>query len=131
MAARRRFPLHIIVFLTPAVLIYTAVMIWPLANTLRLSLFGVEGGQRVFVGLRNFHTLFGDPKWSGAFWNALTNNIWFFVVHMLVQNPIGIALAAILSSPRLRGAAFYRTAFFIPAILSFVCLLYTSPSPRD
>jgi raffinose/stachyose/melibiose transport system permease protein len=39
---------------------------------------------------------------------------------MLVQNPIGIALAAILSSPRLRFASFYRTAIFIPAILSFV-----------
>lgn len=39
---------------------------------------------------------------------------------MLVQNPVGIALAALLSSPRLRFAAVYRTAIFIPAILSFV-----------
>ena len=39
---------------------------------------------------------------------------------MLVQNPIGVLLAALLSSPRLRGAAFYRTAIFIPTILSFV-----------
>ena len=39
---------------------------------------------------------------------------------MLVQNPIGIVLAALLSSPRLRGAAFYRTAIFIPTILCFV-----------
>jgi len=37
-----------------------------------------------------------------------------------VQNPIGILLAALLSSPRLRMAAFYRTAIFIPTILSFV-----------
>lgn len=118
--ARRRFPVHIVVFLAPAVLIYTAVMIWPLANTLRLSLFSMQGGERVFVGLDNFRTLFGDPKWSASFWNALKNNLWFFFVHMIAQNPIGIALAAILSSPRLRGAAVYRTAFFIPAILSFV-----------
>ena len=118
--ARRRFPVHIVVFLAPAVLIYTAVMIWPLANTLRLSLFSMQGGERVFVGLDNFRTLFGDPKWSSTFWNALKNNLWFFFVHMIAQNPIGIALAAILSSPRLRGAAVYRTAFFIPAILSFV-----------
>jgi raffinose/stachyose/melibiose transport system permease protein len=39
---------------------------------------------------------------------------------MLVQNPIGVLLAALLSSPRLRMAAFYRTAIFIPTILSFV-----------
>ena len=118
--ARRRFPVHIVVFLAPAVLIYTAVMIWPLANTLRLSLFSMQGGERVFIGLDNFRTLFGDPKWSASFWNALKNNLWFFFVHMIAQNPIGIALAAILSSPRLRGAAVYRAAFFIPAILSFV-----------
>lgn len=107
---------HILVFLAPAVVIYTLVMILPLFGTLRLSLFRPEG----FVGLANFQTLFGDPRWSASFWNALGNNLWFFVVHMLVQNPIGIALAALLSSNRLRGAAFYRTAIFIPTILSFV-----------
>ena len=111
---------HIVVFLAPAVLVYSAVMVFPLFNTLRLALFNIEDGQRVFVGLQNFRTLFGDPRWSGSFWNALGNNIWFFAIHMIVQNPIGIALAAILSSRGLRGAAFYRTAFFIPTILSFV-----------
>ena len=64
--------------------------------------------------------LFGDPRWSASFWNALGNNTWFFIIHMLVQNPIGVLLAALLSSPRLRFAAFYRTAIFIPTILSFV-----------
>ncbi len=39
---------------------------------------------------------------------------------MLVQNPIGILLAAILSSPRLRFSALYRSAIFVPTILSFV-----------
>lgn len=107
---------HILVFLAPAVIIYTLVMILPLFGTLRLALFRGDS----FVGLANFQTLFGDPRWSAAFWNALGNNLWFFVVHMLVQNPIGIALAALLSSNRLRGAAFYRTAIFIPTILSFV-----------
>jgi raffinose/stachyose/melibiose transport system permease protein len=120
MADRKPFPWHVAVFLAPAVLVYTAIMIVPLFATLNLSLFGREGGERVFVGLDNFRTLFGDPRWSGHFWNALGNNMWFFVIHMLVQNPIGIMLAALLSSPRLRMAAFYRTAIFIPTILSFV-----------
>jgi raffinose/stachyose/melibiose transport system permease protein len=115
-----RSPLTIAAFLAPAVIVYTAVMIFPLFNTLRLSLYNSGEAGRMFVGLENFRTLFGDPRWSASFWNALGNNCWFFVVHMLVQNPIGIALAAILSSPRLRFAAFYRSAIFIPTILSFV-----------
>ncbi len=120
MAVKKPVRWHTAVFLAPAVLVYTAIMIIPLFGTLNLSLFNEEGDVRVFVGLRNFATLFGEPLWSEAFWNALGNNAWFFLIHMLVQNPIGIALAAILSTPRLRMAAFYRTAIFIPTILSFV-----------
>ncbi|MCF3973352.1 carbohydrate ABC transporter permease [Paracoccus salsus] len=120
MAQRKPIRWHVVVFLAPAVLVYTAIMIVPLFGTLNLSLFNFDESGRVFVGLRNFATLFGDPRWSGAFWNALANNAWFFAVHMLVQNPVGVMLAALLSSPRLRMAAFYRTAIFIPTILSFV-----------
>ncbi len=117
-----RIKWHIVVFLAPAMLVYTAVMIFPLFNTLRLALYTEVEQSRVFVGLDNFRTLFGDPQWSGAFWNALWNNCWFFIIHMLVQNPIGILLAAILSHPKLRFAALYRSAIFIPTILSFVII---------
>jgi len=119
-AQRRPIRWHIGVFLAPAVLVYTALMIVPLAATLNLSLFNETDRVSHFVGLANFRTLFGDPLWADAFWNALGNNAWFFLIHMIVQNPIGILLAALLSSPRLRMAAFYRTAIFIPTILSFV-----------
>lgn len=116
---------HIPVFLAPAVIVYTAVMIFPLFNTLRLSLYTEVDQIRVFVGLDNFTTLLGDPVWSEKFWNALANNFWFFAIHMLVQNPIGIAIAAILCNGRLRFAAFYRSAIFVPTILSFVIVGFT------
>ena len=103
MASRKPVRWHIAVFLAPAVLVYTAIMIIPLFGTLNLSLFNKGEDGVAFVGLANFATLFGDPRWSDAFWNALGNNAWFFVIHMLVQNPIGIALAAILSTPLAHG----------------------------
>ncbi len=117
---RARIRWHIPVFLAPAVIVYSAVMIFPLFNTLRLALYTRVDQERVFAGLDNFRTLFFDPIWSEQFWNALGNNFWFFLVHMAVQNPIGVALAALLSHPRLRFAALYRSAIFIPTILSFV-----------
>jgi raffinose/stachyose/melibiose transport system permease protein len=120
MASRKPIRWHIGVFLAPAVLVYTAIMIIPLFGTLNLSLYNLDGQNRIFVDLANFVTLFGDPRWSDAFWNALYNNFWFFLIHMIVQNPIGILLAALLSRPSLRMSAFYRTAIFIPTILSFV-----------
>ncbi len=111
---------HILVFLTPALLVYTAIMIVPLVDTLRLALFRMVDGAPVFVGLDNFSILFFDPRWSAHFWSALGNNLYFFAFHMLLQNPIGVALAAMLSIPALRGQAFYRTVFFQPTMLSFV-----------
>lgn len=120
MAERKARRWHIAVFLAPAALVYTAIMIVPLFSTLNLSLFTLRDGVRAFNGLGNFATLFGDPRWSASFWNALTNNLWFFFIHMIVQNPIGILLAAVLSAPGLRFSAAYRTAIFIPTILSFV-----------
>lgn len=118
--AKPPFRWHIIVFLLPAFVVYTLVMIIPLLETLRLSLFNKVDGVEAFVGLSNFQTLFGDERWAAEFWNALKNNLIFFVLHMLVQNPIGIALAALLSIPKLRFAGFYRTAIFLPTLLSFV-----------
>ncbi len=111
---------HILVFLAPAVLIYSALMIIPLIDTLRLSFFTPQDGGQTFAGFQNFITLFTDPRWSVSFWNALKNNLIFFLIHMAIQNPVGIALAAVLSVPRLAGRAFYRTAFFLPTMLSFV-----------
>lgn len=119
-AHRPKFRWHILVFLAPAFLIYTTFMVIPLFGTLQMSLYSDVDGVQKFVGLDNFTTLFGDERWTASFWNALVNNTWFFVIHMLVQNPIGILLAALLSSNKLRMSAFYRTSIFIPTILSFV-----------
>ena len=119
---RKPFRWHIVVFLAPAVLVYTAVMIMPLfAHAEPLAVPHASSGAQVFVGLDNFRTLFGDPRWSASFWNALGNNVWFFVIHMLVQNPIGVAAGR--AAVQRRGCAlraFYRTAIFVPTILSFV-----------
>ena len=97
-------------------------MIVPLAETLRLSLFTERDQIVSFAGLDNFIRLFADPRWSRSFWNAFLNNIAFFAIHMAVQNPIGIGLAALLSVPQLRFRAAYRTTIFMPTMLSFVVI---------
>jgi raffinose/stachyose/melibiose transport system permease protein len=120
---RSRFPVHIVVFLAPALIIYTLFSIYPLFDTIRLSLYaGDETGARHFVGLGNFHTLLSDPAWSGQFWNALRNNLVFFAIHMVVQNGIGLGLAMLLSLPRLTGGSVYRTLLFLPTMLSVVII---------
>ena len=117
----RRFPWHIVVFLAPAVIVYTLFMIYPLLNSLRLSFFTRVATERVFVGLDNYVTLFTSPNFAPQFRNAFVNNLVFFAVHMLVQNPIGLLLAGILAA-RVKGHELYRTVLFMPTVLSVVII---------
>jgi raffinose/stachyose/melibiose transport system permease protein len=115
------FPFHILVFLLPATLVYTVFMTYPLLDSIRLSFFAADaGGRESFVGLQNYVTLLTNELWSPRFWGALGHNFVFFLIHFLVQNPIGLLLAALLSQPTLRGRNFFRTAYFLPTMLSFV-----------
>ena len=121
-AARKPFPWHIVVFLAPAVLLYTIFMVIPLINSLRFSFYQIGNqNETTFVGLDNYIKLFTDPNFAPFFWNALKNNIIFFIVHMLVQNTIGLLLAAMLASGG-RGRGFYRSTLFMPTVLSVVII---------
>lgn len=114
---------HILVFLAPAVIIYSLFSALPLLDTLRLGFFSsTDTGERLFAGFANYHTLLFDADWSTAFWNAMWNNAKFFLIHMLVQNPIGLLLATLLSLHNLRGARAYRTLIFLPTLLSVVII---------
>lgn len=113
----------IVVFLAPAAIVYTVFSIYPLFDTIRLSLYAADQtGARHFVGIDNFVTLLSDERWAGPFWNALVNNVVFFLVHMFVQNTIGLALAVLLSLPALAGRNTYRTLIFLPTMLSVVII---------
>lgn len=110
-------------FLAPAVLVYSLFSIYPLIATIFNSLYLRQPDNSfVFVGLGNFGTLLADTTWSVPFWNAFRNNCLFFLIHMAVQNPIGLVLAALLSLPRLRFRATYRTLIFMPTMLSVVII---------
>jgi raffinose/stachyose/melibiose transport system permease protein len=114
---------YIVVFLAPAALVYTAFSIYPLIDTIRLSLYASDSsGALHFTGFGNFITLLTDPLWSGPFWNAFRNNLIFFLIHMVVQNAIGLALAVMLSLPALTGRNVYRTLIFLPTMLSVVII---------
>jgi len=116
----RRFPFHIVVFILPAAVIYTVFMIYPVVDSLQLSLHDMQEETEVFVGLRNYVRLITDPLYAPRFWGSLHHNAVFFVVHMVVQNPVALLLAALLSARYLRGRAVYRTVLFAPTVLSFV-----------
>ena len=116
-------PWQLLVFLAPAVLVYSLFSALPLMDTLRQGFFsGDDAGRSSFAGLANFRTILTDPEWSAAFWNAMANNAKFFCIHMLLQNPIGLLLATFFSLKGLKGERTYRTLIFLPTLLSVVII---------
>ena len=113
---------NLILFTLPALAIYVAFSVYPLISSVVLSFFDSDapGGSR-FVGLENYQFLFANPSTSERFFNALLNNVEFFLIHLLVEVPIGLLMAALLTSGVLRrSVGVYRTLLFIPATLSVV-----------
>jgi len=120
---RRAFPWHIVVFTAPAFLVYTVFMIYPIFGSLLISLYA-PNPQNVqelqFVGLRNYETILTAPHWTERLFGAIQNNFTFFLIHMAVQNPLGLLLASLISSRFVRFRTVYRTLIFMPTVLSFV-----------
>lgn len=117
-AAARR---SLLVFVLPALAIYLGFAVLPLLISIFMSLFDTGKAGNVFIGLGNYIYLFSQPVVSARFWNALLNNFKYFAIHVAVEVPIGLLLAALLTSGVLRHSeGIYRTLLFIPATLSVV-----------
>lgn len=106
-----------LLFILPALAVYALFVLYPLAMSLWGSFF-IWKGLRItdFAGLSNFSRLFVFPSSArlyGALWH---NTAWFFGI-MVFQNGIGLLFAWLLFL-RDRGAAFFQSVFFFPAVLS-------------
>ncbi len=69
----------------------------------------------VFVGFDNYLELFQD----GLFWKSLWNTTFFAVGSVTLGVVVALTLALLLNS-RVKGLAFYRTAFFLPSLMPLV-----------
>jgi len=113
---------NLLLFVLPALAVYLVFAVLPLATSIVMSFFQTNGAAGdTFVGLANYQRLFTHPTISARFWNALLNNMQYFAIHLIVEVPMGLLLAALLTSGKLaRSEGIYRTLLFIPATLSVV-----------
>lgn len=109
----------ILLFLLPAVIVYSIFIVYPILSTLKYSLYDWNGIQKdkLFIGLQNYITLLND----NAFWLALKNNLYVILVSIFVQIPLGLVMALILSS-RLRGLKVLNVLYFLPYLMSTVAV---------
>lgn len=103
----------------PTLIIFAYVRLYPISETLRLSLFkwDILSKKKPFVGLDNFRELFRDQLFIDALVN--TSIIAFGVLILTV--PLALVIAGLIyHRTHSRMSAFYESAVFIPHIVSLV-----------
>lgn len=110
-------------FLAPFFALFGVFMVYPLFDSIRLSTYSVRGMRnQTFVGLENIERLIADP----LFWTALWNTAYFAAGSLLLQLPVALALALLLSNARLKGRNLFRLSFFSPVLISgvFIAVIF-------
>ena len=110
-------------FLAPFFTLFGVFMVYPLFDSIRISTYSVRGMRdQTFVGLENIERLVADP----LFWTALWNTAYFALGSLLLQLPVALALALLLSNARLKGRNLFRLSFFSPVLISgvFIAVIF-------
>ena len=92
-------------------------VVYPLAWVVRYSVFSYKGfGTMTFVGFDQFVTLFTKST-AVRYWQSVKNTFVFAIGKLLVEIPLALVLAFILTR-KLRGASFFRAMYYMPSMVS-------------
>jgi multiple sugar transport system permease protein len=112
---RHQMALTPILLLLPAVVLFTVFVLWPIADSVWLSLHDWDAvSEPTWVGLGNYRELAEDP----VFWTSIANNIWWLVLFMLAP-VFGLAVALFLNQT-VWGIRLVKSLFFFPFVISQV-----------
>jgi len=112
---RHQMALTPVILLAPACLLFAVFVIWPIADSLWISLQDWDGIKPAyFIGLGNYAELFTDD----VFYTSLINNVLWLVAFMLAP-VFGLALALLLNQT-LFGMRLVKSLFFFPFVISQV-----------
>ncbi len=103
------------VFITPFLITFLVFFLYPIFSTVVMSFQNILPNQVQFIGLQNYRNL-NDP----IFFKAISLNLRYTLVTLLVLIPLPMLLAVLLDSKLMRARNFYRSTLFIPALTSVV-----------
>ena len=112
----------IVVFLTPAVLLFLGIFLYPIIRTVIMSFFKIDGVTDSmdlwkFVGFGNYTKLMSTSLFKTSFFNLF--RIW--LIGGLVVMSLSLLFAVILTSG-IRGKKFFRAIIYMPNFVSAVAL---------
>lgn len=109
-------------YVSPATLLLTLLMLFPMLMVLRYSLMdgAIMKKGAVFVGLQNYFTLFGEP----VFWQSVGQTLYFTVMSVVFHFIIGLAFAVLLNTNRVDPLirSVLRVLFILPWLFTAVII---------
>ena len=105
-------------FITPAFILYTFFVAFPIVVVFIMSLTDWSGmGSLNFIGLKNFVTVFTDPRFSPEFFNALKNNLKYLLCVWFIITPFQYIVAYLLYI-KIRAHKYIKFMIFLPYVIS-------------
>jgi raffinose/stachyose/melibiose transport system permease protein len=120
---KRRYLRWVWLFLTPAIIVYLVIYLYPLLSVLVTSFTDWNGfNMPNFIGLKNYIQLFQHAN----FQQSLKNSLIWAAYAVFVHVPFGVLVALVLAK-KMRGWRFTRAAFMLPNVIapSAIALLFT------
>jgi multiple sugar transport system permease protein len=98
--------------IAPALLFIAVIVIWPLAETIRLSFTDATLGGENWVGTQNYAALFADPK----FWQVVGRTFYWMVLAVSLKLIVGLIGASLLNAA-IPGKALFRVLVMPPWVI--------------
>lgn len=113
----KRMVRQYLVLVLPGMIIFTVGLIIPLFLSFRYSLTDWDGmtAKKTFVGIQNYIKLFKDKEFLESWWFTIK----FTIGNTIIQNVLALLFAVALDSG-IRFQKLYRTAFFVPCLISAI-----------
>ena len=108
-------------FITLPLLLYLIFYLIPSFQSFYLGFFEFNGYSptKIFIGLENYREILFEDK---LFVRAITNNLYWTIGSLILPLSIGLVLAVVFNSKGISGRNFFRTAIFLPYVLSVIVI---------
>jgi multiple sugar transport system permease protein len=107
------------IFIITYFIFLSLFVIYPIVYSLRLSFTRWDGySDPVFIGLDNFTRLIKDPY----FYDSILNTVIMWTGCIIPQMIIGLFLAVILTSWKIRGTSIFRALFYLPNLITMAAI---------
>jgi len=103
-------------FISVTIVTFLIFILYPVINSFFLSFHSVKGIVQKFNGINNYKRMFQDV----LFYKALGNTFIYLIIQVPIMLTLGMFLATLLNSKKLRFKTFFRTAIFLPCVTSLV-----------